>query len=164
MECTDTSLYIPELSDDSKSIELLPKQYNNFNDVLINNHRQLNLQRSSQVIDVTTSSDENDTPSSSTKTSVRYKATTNGPHTHEYSDANGEYIIKVHRNGELSPTYKQISLDASLSSESATTHTDMSSSTSAWEQLANERGVEIKHNLFFFRCILSAINYDITIN
>ena len=144
MERTDKSLYIPDASDDSTSIELLPKQYKSFNEALIDNHRQLNLQRISKVIDVTTSPDEDDSPSSLAKTSVRYKATSDGSQQYDYSDANEEYIIQVHRNGELSPTYKRISSDASLSSEVATTHTDMSSSTSAWEQLANERGVEIQ--------------------
>ena len=54
---------------------------------------------------------------------------------HKYSDANGEYIPKVHHDSDASPT------------EGATTHNDMndmSSSTCEWEQLANERGVEIK--------------------
>ena len=42
MERTDKSLYIPDASDDSTSIELLPKQYKSFNEALIDNHRQLN--------------------------------------------------------------------------------------------------------------------------
>ena len=82
---------------------------------------------------MTTSSEEDDTPSSSKKTIVRYISTNNGPHSREYFDVNRNYIIKVQRDGAASPT------------ERATTHNDMSSSsTSEWEQLAIERGREIK--------------------
>ena len=90
------------------------------------------------------SSDEDVQPFASRGTRIEYDNSTEVPDTKKCSDANGDYIIKAHRDGELRPTYKRISLDASSSSEEATTHTDMSSSTSAWEQLANERGVEIK--------------------
>ena len=141
MDRTNISPYIPDSSDDSRSIKLLPKQYRSFNDALIDNHRQLNLQKSNRSIDNSASPEEDVLPS---ETRVQYDVSTNDIYTEKCSKPKGDIIVKVHRDGVLHPMYKRVSLEDSVSSEEATTHTDLSDSCNDWEQLANERGVKIK--------------------
>ena len=49
MDRTNISPYTPKLSDNSRSIELLSKQYRNFYDVFLDNHRQLNSGNTKQL-------------------------------------------------------------------------------------------------------------------
>ena len=141
MDRTDISPYIPASSDDSCSIELLPKQYNNLNDAVLDNHRQLNLLKCNRSIDESASPEENVLLS---ETRVRYDVSTNDSYAEKGSKPKGDIIVPVHRDGVIHPTYKRILLEESSSSDEATTHTDMSDNVNDWEQLAKDRGVEIQ--------------------
>ena len=56
MDITDKTPYIPDSSDDSWSLELLPKQYSNKYEALIDNHSQLNLERNQRLDSIDKSS------------------------------------------------------------------------------------------------------------
>ena len=75
---------------------------------------------------------------------VRLSETTYQSYTEKCSKPKGDIIVKAHRDGVLHPMYKRVSLEDSVSSEEATTHTDLSDSCNDWEQLANKHGVKIK--------------------
>lgn len=74
---TDKSPYIPQSSDDSWSIELLPKQFNNANNALLDSHRQLNMLKCHHASDESVSPEGGKNVLLLSDTRVQYDASTN---------------------------------------------------------------------------------------
>ena len=130
---TDTSPYIPQSSDDSWSIELLPKKRSNANDALLGSHRELNKLKSYHASDDSVSREDEQNVLHVTDTRVQYTKSTKVSVPVRRNLSNGEIIVPVHRDGVSISGNKRLSLEEEESSDD-----------NDWEQLAKDRGREIK--------------------
>lgn len=135
---TDQSPHIPQSSDDSWSMELLPKQFNNIDDALHDSHRQLNTLKSHKASDESVSHEDDHNVPRWPYSSVQYAGSTKVSHQVKPSSSKRELPVRVHRKGLSSAGNKD------ETSSLSTTHTEMTDDENEWEQIVKQKNSEIK--------------------